>query len=96
MYSPFARSFSFWLHSSGRKHIPTSAGFRNSFLGVIYTTYNIAQHFVLFQYKYLFLNYVTRIYRVIEKSRNPVWYLVLARNEKDEVEFMDEYVGMTV
>lgn len=34
-------------------------------------------------------------YRVIEKSRNPVWYVVLATNECDEVEFVDGCAGMT-
>ena len=91
MYSPSVCSFSFRLHSSRRKHITSSLGFWNGFLRITYTTYNLSQQCVL-----LFLNYIIRIYRVIEKSHNPVWYLVPARNECDQAELVDEYVGATV
>jgi len=36
------------------------------------------------------------VYRVIEKSQNPKWYLVLASNECDEGKLVVEYVDMTV
>lgn len=41
--------------------------------------------------------YIYMIYRMISKVvQSEVWYLVLTRNNYDEVELLDEYVGMPV
>ena len=36
------------------------------------------------------------MYRLIQNSRNPKFVYVLTRNERDEAELVDEYVGMIV
>jgi len=71
-------------------HLPTGRGFLSAVtqtLGRIWLTQSVSVH----------TNHTTSLIQGDRKVAQPeVWHVLLARNECDEVELVDEYVGVTV